>query len=294
MSRYSVTRVRAGVRRRLGLVKLLVLRLRARLLLLVESPKEYVFIVSSGRSGSTLVQGLLNALPGVLVRGENSFYVLPLYRAFRSAADFKRTYGARSKESTSAFYGMAETDPQDFPRTFRHLLTRQLVGRQNPRGIKVIGFKEVRWEHLQPKEYETFFAFFEKVFPKARYVLNERNPDNVVGSGQWLRVDAETARRELAKGREVRDWLRANRPRQVYETTFEVITGTDEAAKDAQLKGLAEFVLGRCDEAILEQMRAVLSVGHGPFPFGKARGERQEGSGPVDPAAEHIVDTGTG
>jgi len=32
----------------------------------------YVFVVTYGRSGSTLMQGLLNALPGVLVRGESS------------------------------------------------------------------------------------------------------------------------------------------------------------------------------------------------------------------------------
>jgi hypothetical protein len=290
----SMARIRAAVAPRYERVKLLSRRVRSQVVLQVSAPKEYVFIVSSGRSGSTLVQGLLNSLPGVLVRGENSFYVLPLYRAFRGALDFKQTYGARSKDVTSAFYGMAETYPRDFPKTFRQLMTRQLVGSQSPRGLKVIGFKEVRWEHLQPKEYGSFFDFFEKVFPKARYILNERNPENVVGSGQWLRVDADTALHELAKGRQVRDWLRENRPNQVYETTFEVITGSDDAAKDAQLKGLAEFVLGRSDQAVLDGMRAVLAVGHGPFPFGKARGRRQAGSEPLDPAAEHILDTGAG
>ena len=57
---------------------------------------------------------------------------------------------------------------------------------------------------------------------------------------------------------------------------------------------VAEFVIGRSDQSILENMRAVLSVGHGPFPFGKARGERQAGSQPLDPAAEHILDQGAG
>jgi hypothetical protein len=31
----------------------------------------YVFIVTYGRSGSTLLQGVLNSIPGYLVRGEN-------------------------------------------------------------------------------------------------------------------------------------------------------------------------------------------------------------------------------
>lgn len=36
-------------------------------------PKEgYVFIITYGRSGSTLTQNLLNSLPGYCIRGENS------------------------------------------------------------------------------------------------------------------------------------------------------------------------------------------------------------------------------
>ncbi|MGH8862449.1 MAG: sulfotransferase [Jatrophihabitantaceae bacterium] len=270
-------RLRSAARRKLGAARLLVLRARARAVLLVESPKQYVFVVSSGRSGSTLVQGLLNAMPGVLVRGENSFYVLPFFHAHRGAANFKRTYGARSKVSTSAFYGMAETDPRDYPRTLRHLVIRQLIGKTNPRHVKVLGFKEVRWEQVTPEEFEAFFTFFEQLFPHARYVLNERDPETVINSGQWLRVDAETARGELARGRDVRTFLRDTRPDRVYETTFEVITGTDDAVKEKQLRGLAEFVLGTCDEQTLGAMRAVLDVGHGPFPFGAARKERTAG-----------------
>jgi hypothetical protein len=290
MAAERMTRARTGARHRLGRVKMRLLRLRARLVLAAGGPREYVFVVSSGRSGSTLVQGLLNSLPGVLVRGENSFYILPLFRAYRGAANFKRSYGGRSRESTSAFYGIAETDPPDFQRTVRQLVTRQLIGKQNPRKVKVIGFKEVRWENVQPHEYEGFFGFFERVFPKARYILNERDMESVIGSGHWLRVDVETARRELAKGRQLRQWLRENRPKRVYETTFEVITGDDQAARDAQLKGLAEFVIGSCDEKTLEGMRAVLSVGHGPFPFGAARGKRGAGAEPLDPAADNLVE----
>jgi hypothetical protein len=32
---------------------------------------DHLFIVTYGRSGSTLLQGILNSTPGVLIRGEN-------------------------------------------------------------------------------------------------------------------------------------------------------------------------------------------------------------------------------
>src|SRR6056297_391020 len=41
-----------------------------------------VFVVTYGRSGSTLVQNLLNGLPGACVRGENENLLAPLVRAW--------------------------------------------------------------------------------------------------------------------------------------------------------------------------------------------------------------------
>src|SRR3954464_1127587 len=52
----------------------------------------FVFVVTYGRSGSTLVQGLLNALPGTLVRGENNFYILPLFQAWSLASAFQARF----------------------------------------------------------------------------------------------------------------------------------------------------------------------------------------------------------
>jgi hypothetical protein len=50
-----------------------VARLRSRVKLLREGGDDlgYVFVMTYGRSGSTLLMGLLNTIPGYLVRGEN-------------------------------------------------------------------------------------------------------------------------------------------------------------------------------------------------------------------------------
>lgn len=238
-------------------------------------PSRFVFIVSGGRSGSTLLQGMLNALPGTLVRGENGFYVLHLFRAQRAARQVKDRYSEHSGQVTSAFYGAREMKMRDFVASSRRLVLRQLLRGADPRAVRVVGFKEIRWETIDPEEIDGFFRFFDQVFPDALYVLNERNPEVVVGSGHWQDTDRDTALRALARVKEIQQYLRESRPDRTYDTSFEIITGDDRAAADAQLKGLAEFVNGSCDEALLDDLRKVLEVGHGPFPFGGARRDRR-------------------
>lgn len=260
-------------------------------MLKTHEPNRFVFIVSGGRSGSTLTQGLLNALPGTLVRGENSFYVLPMFRAYRGTQNFQRKYSKNSGDVTSAFYGLGEIDLHDFVRSTHALAMRQLLGSEDPRTVEVLGFKEVRWEQIRPNETDAFFDFFEQVFPGARYILNERDAKKVVGSGQWLRKDEETAMQALARVREVQQYLRETRPDRTYDTKFEVITGTDEAAKDQALSGLAKFVVGSCDEPLLARLRDVLKVGHGPFPFGRARRDRGKSHATDGTATDTTADT---
>ncbi len=268
----------SAARDRLERAKRAVLLTRTRVILTFHRPKSFVFVVSSGRSGSTLVQGLLNALPGVLVRGENGFYLMPLFRSQRRLRNYQNTFGGNSWTPTSAFFGVAEADAGDFVRMTRRLMHRQLLARRNPLSVRVLGFKEIRWEELRADEWPAFFNFFERVFPDAKYVLNDRDPERVVDSGHWQKLEREKALDTLLHGRALRDFLRRTRPDRTYDLTFEVITGKDRAASDAQLAGLASFVVGRDDAKIVDDLRSVLSVGHGPFPFGKARTRRRAGT----------------
>lgn len=268
-------RARPSLHDRIEISKRAVLFTRSRLLARVRHPRQYVFVVSSGRSGSTLVQGLLNALPGVLVRGENGFYLMELFRAQRRVRQFQHAFGPNSWNGTSAFYGIAEADADDFLRVTRTLMHRQLIARKNPWRITVIGFKEVRWEELHPDEYAGFFRFFERIFPDAKYVLNDRDPERTAGSGHWRSLDRGTALATLQRGRDVREFLRTTRPERTFDITYEVVTGAEKEAADAQLSGLAEFVIGWCTPKVLADLRAVLEVGHGPFPFGAARRRRR-------------------
>ena len=155
-----------------------------------EPTYRYVFVVTYGRSGSTLVQGLLNTLPRTVVRGENNLYVLPLFRAMSSVQAFRKTHLQHNpKASHSAFYGLNEITLPSFVASTRTLVTGHLLGSIPPREVDVLGFKEVLWHKVRGSETTEFFNFLDRTFPECLYVLNERDVENVVDSGFWQSQD---------------------------------------------------------------------------------------------------------
>jgi hypothetical protein len=226
----------------------------------------FVFVVTYGRSGSTLLQGLLNTLPRTVVRGENGLWLLEMYRAYAQAKRFSKQHSHHNPgKASSAFYGVDLLKPKQFVRATRRLVLPQLLGDVDPADVDVLGFKEVLWHRIAPGETEGFFTWFERVFPDARYVLNTRDHDRVSQSGFWLRRQDEVAE-ALTRVEEIQAWLRETRPDRVLDMQYEVFTGSD-AASDAQLAQLADFVVGGHDDELLGRLRDTLGVAHGPKPF---------------------------
>jgi len=163
-------------------------RLRAKLRRLQRGDEglDYVFVVTYGRSGSTLLMGLLNTIPGYLIRGEND-------DALRFLFDFHRTCVARSRHwpvervrrRTDAFFGIG-----DFPAALSIADTRRLaldtLLRPKP-DTRVTGFKEIRW--WRHDDLDGYLAWLRQVFPGARFIVNTRNRDDVLKSKWWAKGD---------------------------------------------------------------------------------------------------------
>lgn len=256
-------------------------------------PMEYIFVVTYGRSGSTLVQGLLNTIPGVMVRGENGFYVLSLYRAMATATAFRAKHARHQpRRVTSAFYGVHEVNARRFVTTTRNLMTQTLLGGASRDTVDVLGFKEVLWHQVTPEETEGFFAFFDKVFPGARYVLNSRDHEDVLASGFWRRRDDDEGLAAVRRVEEIQSYLRHSRPERVHDTVYEALTSDDPIMSDAALRDLATFVVGRCDEGLLAALRETRKTGFGPRAFGVKRRVPDAQSAPVDGRGEEATPDG--
>ena len=139
----------------------------------------YLFVVTYGRSGSTLLQGILTSIPGFLIRGENGGALYQLFQLHSALAALRDKHG-HTAFVRNAWYGIgAYSDDVAYTALRQFALTTLMRPEADTR---VIGFKEIRWPEDDLSEY---VAFLRKVFPGARFIVNTRDLDQVAQSKWW-------------------------------------------------------------------------------------------------------------
>ncbi len=152
----------------------------------------YLFVLTYGRSGSTLLAGVLNSIPGYLIRGENHDALHHLYR-FHTTLLSESTRAPRPtlRRRTHPFFGIGDFPEQKSLRGIRRLVLDTVL--RPKEDTRVTGFKEIRWYHDDLEEY---VAWLREVFPGARFLLNTRDLDAVAASAWWAKQ--EGSREHLA------------------------------------------------------------------------------------------------
>lgn len=146
---------------------------------------QYVFIVAYGRSGSTLLQGVLNSIPGYDIHGENKASAYRLYQ-YHSGLDFERQRNTRARTLTpqSSWYGIDRFDRDRALIDLRHSFVRTVLVPKS--SARVVGFKEIRWFQ---RDWEDHFAFLQELFPGARFIMNTRDHQAVARSKWWVNAN---------------------------------------------------------------------------------------------------------
>ena len=207
---------------------------------------EYLFVVTYGRSGSTLLMGLLNTVPGYLVRGENRDALHHLYR-FHSTmlAESNRGPQRRLNQPTHPFFGIAGFPAQKSLRQIRRLATDTVL--RPDEDTRVTGFKEIRWYQQDLEEY---VAWLQQVFPSARFLVNTRNHEDVLKSKWWAEGEdksehlADIERRILTLAESLGD--------AAYRVHYD-----DYVADPVALRGMFEWLGEPFDEATVRETMAV-------------------------------------
>lgn len=215
----------------------------------------YVFIVTYGRSGSTLLQGMLDATPGWLIRGENAGSVYHLYKHYRLITE--RPQSVRKKvptDPTHPWFGLDGYPRRVALRELRALVLDTLL-RPEP-DTRVTGFKEIRW---QSSDLQQYLEFLTELFPGARFVFNTRSHEEVVRSwqkkgGGWAGKDYDGQLAEVARIENLQLSAAEALGDAAYRVHFD-----DYVADPSVLKGLFAWLGEECDEA---RLRAVMETRH--------------------------------
>ena len=166
-------------------------------------PEGHLFIVTYGRSGSTLLQSLLNSIDGYCIRGENYAALMHLCRAWEVIADGEAMRGHRTDGAPTGpdhpWYGAELVDPEALGHALAGVFTREVL--RPPPGTRIAGFKEIRFRVFRA-QLERYVDFLTRFFPGARFIFNTRDHDAVARSGWWAQMPAEQVRRKLAGAEE--------------------------------------------------------------------------------------------
>ncbi|MFA7323047.1 MAG: hypothetical protein WC005_01685 [Candidatus Nanopelagicales bacterium] len=166
-----------------------------------QSQLRYLTVVTYGRTGSTALQAALNALPGVLVRGENYSALRGIEQYVQAIAETADRH--RAGRPGNPWYGSAGLNPSEVLADQRRHVIEYLL--RPAKDTRIAGFKEVRYEPGHFASYDlmlSYLIFLNTLLPGITYVINVREPKAAARSGWWPKHDDPIA--ALTRSR---DWL---------------------------------------------------------------------------------------
>jgi hypothetical protein len=171
------------------------------------TPERYVFIITYGRTGSTLLQKLLGSLPGHYMAGENHNSLYGIFAAWRDATILKQKYGWGHEGRDHPWHGADAADPDGYARAMVAAFVTNIL--RPPRGTRVAGFKEIRYLTADLRE---FLMFIDRFFAPAVFVINTRAVDAVAQSAWWKDTDKAALTANIERFEAITDALVAEFP----------------------------------------------------------------------------------
>lgn len=145
--------------------------------------RQYVFIVTYARSGSSLLQSLISSADGAYIAGENTDALWGLYKSYASALESKTTQGSQPREASGdPWRGAHRIDPERYNARIATAFVDEII--RPPSSASIVGFKEVRYfDH--DDDLEPYLDYLRGTFQPCLLVFNQRDAEAVAQSGWW-------------------------------------------------------------------------------------------------------------
>ena len=198
----------------------------------------HVFVVTYGRSGSTLVQNLLNSIPGYCIRGENNNALGMLARSWHEVQGntILRNLASNGVETTAEhpWFGGENIDAARLGRSLARVFSREILS--PPPGTRVSGFKEIRWTN-EGTSLPVALNFLVSFLKNSRFIFNTRDHDEVVRSGWWASMDPDKVKAKLVKAEAAYDHYMTRHPERCLHIHY-----NDYVADHGKLRAMFDFL----------------------------------------------------
>ncbi len=210
-----------------------------------------LFVVTYGRSGSTLLQGLLNAIDGYRVYGENGGFLAKLHDAYEALADaHAHLPNPVHDRPSNPWFGGSRYDLESLNAGFRRFVDETLFRPNADPAVRVYGFKEIRHLELGDDKLSRLLAFIRRIYPRSAVVFNTRDIGDVLKSGWWRNDGAPDLAGGLADfGAFCAAYARANGDHAIH-LTYERLIDPDRREASRLLAFLGETLSEAAIEAV--------------------------------------------
>lgn len=158
--------------------------------------KRNLFIVTYGRSGSTLLQRLIQTIPGCTLRGENFNAIEGIWQSFNRVRKTRATWGKTPQPDLSPWYGADEVRPLLYANAMIDAMIAHVL--RPPQDARYFGFKEIRYITLDDR-FPEMLHFMRAHFKDAFFIFNTRDAEDVKKSAWWKNKEPDHIRQMVAK-----------------------------------------------------------------------------------------------
>lgn len=148
--------------------------------------RRYVFIVTYGRSGSTLLMNVINSSEGCCIKGENNATLYSIYQSYKKIDDAQKEHSKNASRASSPWRGLDNINTDKYGKKLVKAFIDEII--RPSKGDLVLGFKEIRHSLKETPDLDGYFDFIFKFFPNSKIVLNHRNISDVSCSKWWAKM----------------------------------------------------------------------------------------------------------